>query len=363
MIRKQAFTQAGGFRELFVPTEDYDLWLRLSELADVANVPYYLLRYRVHFNNLSFQRTERQVLSILGARQAARLRRSGQPDPFNASSNLTWASLREIGCDHGELVSGVCRNLKGYLGWCVALGNFDLVLKLLKALLDPLKEEGVGGEAVDLLVWLVGELVLRKQVRLAIKCSLLALKLEPRMSLVLRLLDSAIWAIREKKHKLTLQVCRTPAPVLPECGYVDRITPIDTSGLVVEGWAPALAPIHDSSIRIYTNLPIIRAEIKRNARYDVAAARGGKLLKSGFVAVLEHTQAPEGPLDLSFTVVSPAGHYSLTMCRGALPNPSKSSSDKQPEPIGKSDGVPSPGAKSPTGRLAVPSAMLCQKSL
>ena len=39
MARRAALVAAGGYRAAFLAAEDYDLWLRLSETADLANLP------------------------------------------------------------------------------------------------------------------------------------------------------------------------------------------------------------------------------------------------------------------------------------------------------------------------------------
>jgi glycosyltransferase involved in cell wall biosynthesis len=47
VMRRDAVLRVGGYREAFQTAEDYDLWLRLSEIGSVANVPepLYALRY------------------------------------------------------------------------------------------------------------------------------------------------------------------------------------------------------------------------------------------------------------------------------------------------------------------------------
>jgi glycosyltransferase involved in cell wall biosynthesis len=48
MMRRQAALDVGGFREPFKVGEDLDLFLRLIEVGNLANLPQVLLHYRVH---------------------------------------------------------------------------------------------------------------------------------------------------------------------------------------------------------------------------------------------------------------------------------------------------------------------------
>lgn len=48
MIRREALLSVGGYREEFAWVEDLDLWLRLAEIGNLANVPEILLCYRQH---------------------------------------------------------------------------------------------------------------------------------------------------------------------------------------------------------------------------------------------------------------------------------------------------------------------------
>src|SRR5579883_1018190 len=47
-MRKAAAERAGGYRAEFVAAEDLDLWLRLAEHGELANLPEALLLYRLH---------------------------------------------------------------------------------------------------------------------------------------------------------------------------------------------------------------------------------------------------------------------------------------------------------------------------
>lgn len=82
MMRREAVLKAGGYRKAFSHCEDYDLWLRISELGyRIANLPEALLNYRMHGANVSAVHREAQEIGSVVARLAHRVRKAGLPDP------------------------------------------------------------------------------------------------------------------------------------------------------------------------------------------------------------------------------------------------------------------------------------------
>lgn len=103
MMRAEALHALGGYREAFLAAEDHDLWLRAAERFELANLPDILLRYRIHTQTVSFQKLEQQVISAKAAELSARLRRSGNSDPFTAKKRITRQDLREQGMSDADL--------------------------------------------------------------------------------------------------------------------------------------------------------------------------------------------------------------------------------------------------------------------
>jgi glycosyltransferase involved in cell wall biosynthesis len=64
------------YNEKFELCEDYELWTRVSSVAKVANLPHYLLQYRLHGNNLSNSNGEllKKNLSVLITRELDKLK-------------------------------------------------------------------------------------------------------------------------------------------------------------------------------------------------------------------------------------------------------------------------------------------------
>ncbi len=85
MARTAVMRTLGGYRRQVQYAEDYDLFLRMSEIAQIANLPDALYAVRLHPVTISARHTVAQELAALAARGAARLRRNGKPDPLAAA--------------------------------------------------------------------------------------------------------------------------------------------------------------------------------------------------------------------------------------------------------------------------------------
>jgi len=61
MVRRQLLLDVGPFDPELEPAEDYDLWLRIAEVAEIANLPERLYLYREHEQSTSTGRRHVQV--------------------------------------------------------------------------------------------------------------------------------------------------------------------------------------------------------------------------------------------------------------------------------------------------------------
>ncbi len=86
MMRKDVIQSIGGYRAAFPAAEDFDLWLRLIEKFEIANLPDVLLRYRVHAGQVSKEKVWTQRLSRNLALLSAKSRRETGADPLNGFS-------------------------------------------------------------------------------------------------------------------------------------------------------------------------------------------------------------------------------------------------------------------------------------
>jgi len=106
MMRKDVAIACGGYRKVFSEAEDYDLWLRMSERSQLANLEEPVLQYRIHSKQASIANLRHQMLCVLAARTAAAFRKQGRPDPFSESeltTQITPEVLRNLGVTRAEI--------------------------------------------------------------------------------------------------------------------------------------------------------------------------------------------------------------------------------------------------------------------
>jgi hypothetical protein len=94
MIRAAAYHAVGGCRAAFNEgAEDYDLWLRLSEGHQVANLREILGLYRIHPQQMSAARIQPLLVSTVAAQLSARARRAGRWDPYAELGRISYHLL------------------------------------------------------------------------------------------------------------------------------------------------------------------------------------------------------------------------------------------------------------------------------
>jgi glycosyltransferase involved in cell wall biosynthesis len=101
MFRKDAIIEVGGYRREFPVGEDVDLWLRMAEAGRMANLPEYLVQYRLHDDSISVRRVEQAAASGTMARYLAHRRRHGFEDRIEATASVN--AIAELGPDWSAL--------------------------------------------------------------------------------------------------------------------------------------------------------------------------------------------------------------------------------------------------------------------
>ena len=71
MMRRRAFEQAGGYNEEWRYCQDYELYFRLARLGKFANLPEYLVSYRMTPNSITRRKNKKQVSFAIKARTKA----------------------------------------------------------------------------------------------------------------------------------------------------------------------------------------------------------------------------------------------------------------------------------------------------
>jgi glycosyltransferase involved in cell wall biosynthesis len=97
MMRREAYLRAGGYRPGMNFAEDYDLWLRMAAVTEMANLPEALVEYRFHDDSLTARHGTALAISSLCAAAAAKARRSGRPEPFANGIPLLREALALLG--------------------------------------------------------------------------------------------------------------------------------------------------------------------------------------------------------------------------------------------------------------------------
>jgi len=114
MIRRAAWYAVGGYRPVFIDAEDYDLWVRLSEVADLANLPEVILQYRVHPGQVTVKRACRQQVYRLAVQASARLRQSNGLDCVSDMKEIGLPELEILGVPRVESETHLLRYIRSF---------------------------------------------------------------------------------------------------------------------------------------------------------------------------------------------------------------------------------------------------------
>ncbi len=133
LFSRKAFISLGGYRS--VPdAEDYDLWLRMAEVGELANLAQVLLRYRVHAQQVSVLRCRTQALGTLAARASAASRRRGDCDPLHTMPEITASVLSATGISDQSLQTTIARSYLSSIRNMSLLREYGSALGMLEVL-------------------------------------------------------------------------------------------------------------------------------------------------------------------------------------------------------------------------------------
>jgi hypothetical protein len=88
MMRRDAVRAVGGYRPAYRHCEDYDLWLRLSVLTRLGNLPDRLIQYRRSDSQVSIRHLVEQHKGAVAALLSQRERLAARPDPTDGLAAL-----------------------------------------------------------------------------------------------------------------------------------------------------------------------------------------------------------------------------------------------------------------------------------
>lgn len=138
LMRRQAFAKVGGYRRLFPPAEDYDLYLRLSEHFQGANLEQVAVQYRIHSHQISLHWRRQHTMAKFAAQASAAARRAGKTDPFDSIPEITESLLLGVGVSHAQIQA---RLFLGYQDWISHMIRAGEDSAALKAALEVLRSD------------------------------------------------------------------------------------------------------------------------------------------------------------------------------------------------------------------------------
>jgi len=133
LIRKSALIRVGGYRNV-AHAEDFDLWLRIAEHFQLANLPEVLLKYRIHPGQISVASCKKQALGAAAARAAALARKSGNEDPLDSVAEITPAVLARLGVSEAIQQTTLARGCLASVRNMYLAGEYALALDILEIL-------------------------------------------------------------------------------------------------------------------------------------------------------------------------------------------------------------------------------------
>jgi hypothetical protein len=130
LMRREAFAAVGGYRTICRQAEDYDLWLRIAERFEMANLKQAVFKYRYHPYQLSVRRRAQQTLCFLAVMTSAAYRRNGQPDPLDSVKEITPAALSGMGVSYETQQNALFHNYQRQIHCMCALGEWPSAMNL-----------------------------------------------------------------------------------------------------------------------------------------------------------------------------------------------------------------------------------------
>jgi hypothetical protein len=181
LLRKEAFVLTGGYRDAFAPAEDYDLWLRVTEHFDCANLEDIVLKYRIHPYQVSMRKRKQQTLGILGAKRSAAMRAMGQEDTFRAVDRITPELLTQLGVTESAQEQELMTDARRWIRHMTWAGEVSAALESAVELLRVDWTYVEEWELADLHLLVAGFRWRRREFRQSITSALRAVRIRPKV--------------------------------------------------------------------------------------------------------------------------------------------------------------------------------------
>ncbi len=135
LLRSSAFRQVGGYRAAFPVAHDYDLWLRIAEHFQLANLEQVVLKYRIHPHQLSFRRRKQQTLCVLAAQESASSRRGGRPDPLDSVQEVRSETLVTWGVTKARQQNVLAEDYRDWVRNICVAGEYPVAIEAVNEIL------------------------------------------------------------------------------------------------------------------------------------------------------------------------------------------------------------------------------------
>jgi hypothetical protein len=137
MMRKQAFDAMGGYRAPFLLAQDYDLWLRIVEDWEAANLSDVVVRKRTHSKMLSFCHRRQQKLAALAALALWSARQLPSVEPAGQEQAISEGYLRTLQTYYACLIQSRLRTPQD-----------DAILRVEQELMDRSRTGSINNSSV-----------------------------------------------------------------------------------------------------------------------------------------------------------------------------------------------------------------------
>ena len=136
LMRKEVMTEVKGYRKAFAVGEDYDLWLRIAERYQVANLREPVVCYRLHSDQVGVRKLRHEVMNCLAAQAAARQRAQGGADTLGDVTAITPEVLESLGVSRAALTQALAQAYGDRINTMLQVANDDVVLSLAGELVE-----------------------------------------------------------------------------------------------------------------------------------------------------------------------------------------------------------------------------------
>jgi glycosyltransferase involved in cell wall biosynthesis len=123
MMRRSAFEAVGGYRITLRTSNDFDLWCRMAEVTQMANMEQVLAHFRVIEGGIPASRPVRMAITDACIIAASRVRPSGTPEPFiNGTADLRSA-LGILSVARDDFRYRILKDITGFTRHALARGD------------------------------------------------------------------------------------------------------------------------------------------------------------------------------------------------------------------------------------------------